>query len=313
MPEFYVKILYSYLKSTFRLSNCRISLTFATLSSLYDGINNVTAEATLINQFRVTLAQILGGGAVAIGIYFAWTNFIVAQETLEFNQRNAQDNLKVAKEGQITERFTRAVEQLGNDKIEIRLGGIYALERISNESEKDYWPIMEILTAYVRNNSPIKTGNVISKDIKNQNKVSLDIQAILTVIGRRKYSYFTGEPTFLDMHETCLQEAIFRRTNLEVAFLMQANLKWAFLVEADLEEANLTLANLEGANLEEANLKGADLEEANLKGAKNLTLNQLSKVKTLYNAKLDDELRIPLEKEHPELFKAPKRVSEDLE
>ena len=40
--------------------------------------------------------------------------------------------------------------------MEIRLGGIYALERISNESEKDYWPIMEILTAYVRKNSSVE-------------------------------------------------------------------------------------------------------------------------------------------------------------
>ena len=37
--------------------------------------------------------------------------------------------------------------------MEIRLGGIYALERISMESEDYYWPIMEILTAYVRKNS----------------------------------------------------------------------------------------------------------------------------------------------------------------
>jgi hypothetical protein len=66
------------------------------------------------NSYRATLAQILGGIAVGIGIYFAWGNLITARE------------------GQITERFTRAIDQLGNPSIEIRLGGIYALERISH-------------------------------------------------------------------------------------------------------------------------------------------------------------------------------------
>lgn len=43
--------------------------------------------------------------------------------------KNTQENLKIAQEGQITERFTRAIEQLGNPATEIRLGGIYALGR----------------------------------------------------------------------------------------------------------------------------------------------------------------------------------------
>ncbi len=38
--------------------------------------------------------------------------------------------------------------------LEVRLGGIYALERIARDSPKDHWTIMEVLTAYVRENSP---------------------------------------------------------------------------------------------------------------------------------------------------------------
>lgn len=61
-------------------------------------INNTTEQATLENQFRTTLAQIIGGGAVAIGIYFTWKNVKVAQATLATNQKNAQDNLKLAQD-----------------------------------------------------------------------------------------------------------------------------------------------------------------------------------------------------------------------
>src|SRR5215218_1041515 len=85
--------------------------------------------------FVVTLAQILGGAALLSGLYFTWRT------------------LQVNREGQITERFTRAIEQLGathadNSKnLELRLGGIYALERISKESEEDHGTIMEVLEA----------------------------------------------------------------------------------------------------------------------------------------------------------------------
>jgi hypothetical protein len=202
-------------------------------------ITNVTEKANLINQYRATsiqlvttVAQILGGITVGIGIIFAWGNLITARD------------------GQITERFTRAVDQLGNEKIEIILGGIYALERISNESRKDYWPIMEILTAYVRENSIIDSHseynslrNVpISMDIQanesTKNEVpkirtmSLDIQAILTVITRRKYSYKHGETKKLS----------FQGTNLQQTNLSEANLSWADLSGTNL--LGLTLLRL---------------------------------------------------------------------
>jgi hypothetical protein len=287
------------------------------------GINNVTEKVTLENQSRATLAQVLGGVAIGIGLYYTWRriniaeedlkvtqeNLKVTQENLEATQKAAQENLKVAQEGQITERFTRAVDQLGNDKLEIRLGGIYALERIASESEKDHWPIMEILTAYARKNSSIEDEDVIA-----QNKVSFDTQAIITVIGRQRRLI---DPLLfdLDIQKTYLRKADLRGTNLEWANLKGTNLERAIFVNSNLEHARLIEANLEGArffwtslertelknadltnayfeiaDIKGADLKGADLKGASLKGAKNLTVDQLSKTKTLYQAELDPEL-----------------------
>ncbi len=62
----------------------------------------------------------------------------------------AQKTVEVAERGQITERFTRAIDQLGSGTLEVRLGGIYALERIARDSKDDHWTIMEALTAFVR-------------------------------------------------------------------------------------------------------------------------------------------------------------------
>ncbi|MFH1141500.1 MAG: hypothetical protein V1724_07575, partial [Chloroflexota bacterium] len=60
---------------------------------------------------------------------------IVGASALFFTWRRIQ----ISQEGQITERFTRAIQQLGDPKLEVRLGGIYALERIARDSPRDHW------------------------------------------------------------------------------------------------------------------------------------------------------------------------------
>ncbi|MDO5841558.1 MAG: pentapeptide repeat-containing protein, partial [Methanosarcina mazei] len=69
---------------------------------------------------------------------------------------------------------------------------------------------------------------------------------------------------------------------------------------ANLQGTDLYGANLQGANLQEANLYGADLQ-----GAHHLSFDQLSKVKTLYDTKLDEEFLVPLKKKYPALFEKP--------
>ena len=92
------------------------------------GINNTTTEADLENQYRATLAQMLGGGAIGIGLYYSWRRVDIAGKDLKATQENlkntyevAQANLKVSQESHITELFTRAIDQLGNQSLEIRL------------------------------------------------------------------------------------------------------------------------------------------------------------------------------------------------
>jgi hypothetical protein len=61
-------------------------------------------------------------------------------------------------QGQITDRYTKAIEQLGSDKLDVRLGGIYALERIAKDSERDHPTVVEVLSAFVREHSdPVHT------------------------------------------------------------------------------------------------------------------------------------------------------------
>ena len=52
-----------------------------------------------------------------------------------------EEQTKADLQRRITESFTKAIEHLGSDNLQVRLGGIYTLERISRESELDYWPV----------------------------------------------------------------------------------------------------------------------------------------------------------------------------
>jgi len=91
------------------------------------------------------------------------------------------------------------------------------------------------------------------------------------------------------------------KANLQGAVLNDAYIQGAVLNNANLQEANLLFANLEGTTLSSANLRGADLQ-----GAKGLTLEQLSTVKTLYEAKLDDDLLAEVKEHFPHLLEEPK-------
>ena len=249
-------------------------------------------------------AQIVGGTALLAGLYFTW-------RTLELNR-----------EGQVTERFSRAIDQLGQTGpdnkplLEVRMGGIFALERIARESPKDHWPIMQVLTAYIRENAPWPT----KEDPDPPEQTPTDIQATLDVLKNRARHYrsrdtgtnYSDDPDNPEIHrlhlaKTDLRRAYLKRTRLEGASLRGADLREADFEEARLEEAWFDGANLEGANFERASLRGAkfsalkpkfgaaslrgakfrraDLEGADLRGvdlsgAEGLTEEQLGRART---------------------------------
>ena len=219
-------------------------------------------------EFVKTLAQIVLGILVIGALWVAWRRATAAEQTVE-----------VAREGQITERFTRAVEQLGNrESMAMRLGGIYALERIAKDSPKDHWQVMEVLTAYVRENS---LWGMYPSVKHSYRKIPSDIQAILTVIGRQNAKY-DGPKQRLDLTHTDLRGAI----------LLKANFQGTNLEYANLEGARLGDANLQGANFSEAILKNATLVKADLKGANFLTVRNLRKGQ-VDQAITDDKTKLP--------------------
>jgi len=242
------------------------------------------------NEARKTLAHIMGGVLAIIGITLAFRRIRALERQVQVGQDQlqvGQEQLQVAKEGQITERFTRAIEQLGSQERAIRLGGIYALERIANDSDKDYWPIRETLTAYVRERAPWQgqSQDANMEEFPEEQEVAegpspwqepkikpaTDIQAVLTALGRRKYRYGQGETKRLDLRNTDLRGIDLRGVHLEGVILQGAHLEGSYLVGAHLvgaflDNAHLKVANLLGALLQGSYLSGVHLESAGLWG-----------------------------------------------
>lgn len=244
------------------------------------GIVRVEDQFSAENEARKTLAQIFGGAAIIIGLIFSWQTIESQRKTLELQR----DDLNIAKEQQITERFTRAIEQLGSEKLEVRLGGIYSLERIAKDSPELHWTIMEVLTTYVTERSPLQSKSIYKNKTHTKDSViTSDIQAALTVISRRK-SEQDGEDHFFKLSQTNLKEANLVDTKLQNADLFNVNLAEAQLQKAKLKEAYLVDADLSGANLSGTDLKGAYLQKADLEGAW-LIETELNRAK-LYDANL---------------------------
>ncbi|WP_162181231.1 pentapeptide repeat-containing protein [Rhodococcus wratislaviensis] len=165
----------------------------------------------------------------------------------------------------MSERFGKAVEQLGSEQQELRLGGIYSLEQLAHDSPDDHWTAFEVLVAFVRSHAPLDQRCVPADKVPGEvAAISIDLQAVLTVVGRRTWQNDRG---LVDLARTCLVDADLSSSHLAFAYLYNANLTGANLIDADLSDANLTGAELTGAELTGADLADAELFDATLTGA----------------------------------------------
>jgi hypothetical protein len=265
--------------------------------------NNLTEKeiVELKNNIRLTYAQILGGMAILVGLFFT-----------ALRLRALEKEAQIAKDGQITERFSKAVEQLGSENSAVCLGGVYALERIAHDSQYDHWSIMEILTTFVRDKAGWQTeewnaemsdiDELVSIEIARTNldweefyevsgdfkprypheekppkRISIIIQTIMTVIGRRALMHEKGRPDRLNLRRTDLPKNDDEPDNLIIP-----PCTWANLTGADLRDANLFNTNLAHCTLNGTDLRGVDLSYTAI------TPEQLKQ------AKVNDKTKLPV-------------------
>ena len=276
--------------------------------------------------------------AALVGVPFIIWRSVVAQEQVVV----AQKQVNVAEQSHITDRISKAVEQLGAEKtvkyhrtneegvklyendsnkkpdfkkpifseetkpnIEVRLGGIYALERISKDSLPDHIQIMEILCAYIRENAPASGAAKPDFDLPQRPddvsdetamdtyykemsetygfggpmwawaqtlKPRHDIQAAITVIKRRDERLRDHETAMvssgqLDRVPLDLRDTCLQGADMSRGHFDNAQFDDASLDGANLDKAEINWAQLNGAQLNRANLYRAELNHVWLNGA----------------------------------------------
>ncbi|MFG2236816.1 pentapeptide repeat-containing protein [Streptomyces sp. NPDC048723] len=268
------------------------------------------------NSIRQTLVQAAGGVALVGTLAFSGVAAVQSFATLEA-QRDAQ----------VTDRYTKAVDQLGSNEPSVRAAAIYALERISKDSSKDHNTVIQVISTFARSSSPRPTLREKEGRLQKSDRPSADIDAAMIVLGHRNMrvekSRLRLDGIYLPnanlrrlrlpgtlLHESNLSgmnaggtETDIRNIDLSGAMVICADLSWADISSYNPREGspadrtNMQFVTLTGSRLIHANLQGAlmggaKLEYAHLEGA-DLRYAKGLKVEQLEKTYIDEKTKLP--------------------
>lgn len=242
----------------------------------------ITAAERLgaVNSVRTTLLQAAGGAVLLFGAYATWRQLRVSQE-----------GLNATREGHITDRFSRAVDQLGSEKPDVRIGALYALWRIADHSPDDREAVISIMAAFLRTHLPwpphgqdAPAADAAINSVPPLETRAADAQVALTRLGvlcqERQPDWLNVSYTDLrradcdglwlhhiNFDGACLEAASIYQVNLTKASLIAANMRHVELGTSILHESRCIEADLRGARMVRADLGNADFSDADLREA----------------------------------------------
>lgn len=237
-------------------------------------------------------------GLLAVGI-FGLGFGVWRALTAHWQARTANRQADVAEQGQITARFSVAVEHLGSPQLPVRLGGIYALWRLAQDSPmRDMQAAVDIFCAFVRNPpfevEEVSYENVGQGGVKPSRKLRSDSQAIMALLAdvnlrfkqylRQNYLMnFSGanlrglrllDAKFgpVNFSEADLRDASLRGCILDEAYFFRARLSSSMFINCGLRKCRFTGVDATesyfvDANLEEASLSGGNFANSSFSGA----------------------------------------------
>jgi uncharacterized protein YjbI with pentapeptide repeats len=253
----------------------------------------------------VLLVAALPGLTALVALLFTWMSV-----------DQARTELRIAQQGQITNRFTAAINNLGSNSEDVRLGGIYALQRIMLDSARDQPTILSVLSAYARRHAPLPAGGFakVPEDVVAVPPPT-DVQAVLSVLADRSIDH-DKRAGLLDFHGTDLRGATVvargkkpsatggmawspgapkSRAPFRMADFSEADLRYSQFNGVDVRDAYFLHSNLAGASFDDVDLSHAQIESADLTrttiSQANLTGAYLTSVK-LHKAELDTAVNL---------------------
>ena len=230
-----------------------------------------------------------------------------------------RDAMQADQDAALSDRFSRVIERLSEGSLPVRLGTLFELKKLGEES-KSYRPyIVEVLSTFVREHieneeywyKPNKderargiflpslhddvhlAGEILSELYKTNNEL------------RASLGYLYAKGLYLghlQLHGADLKKAVFQGARLHHTDLQNASLIGADFREATFFDANLAGADFGYANSREpifgstvqkinTNISAANFIGANVQTAKNLTVKQLLTAQVDDTTLLDPSLR----------------------
>ena len=219
-------------------------------------------------------------------------------ETAQLQVESSQRQTEIAQQGLLNERYQRGAEMLGSENLPVRLGGIYALQRLAEEhSEQYHVQVMRQLCAFVRHPTEVEGQLVV-----DQEEYSMTREEILSIDPDR-----TDLPPIVTLMRFKPREDI--QVAMEAIALCHdknpkaetASSYWLDLHGADLRGVDLSNMNLAWASwtfesvgsyyqfitarrftdmretkLDHASLTMTDLSDVDLSGSTGLTQNRFN-------------------------------------
>ncbi|MFM8800689.1 MAG: pentapeptide repeat-containing protein [Tagaea sp.] len=241
----------------------------------------------------------LAAAAFAVLPFLAWRSWVARR--LAEAQRKSAEAIEL---GRAAEIMAQAFAGLGADKVQVRMGAIYSLERQARERPKDQGPIVQTLAAFVRDACPAPAAPVTAESVYRA--IQVDVQAALGVLGRRArgndppglrlsfaganlsgYDFADGDFTGAsfkgayicaanfagaklrrsDFHLVVADQADFYGADARETSFSAAYCGWARFAHADVTGAVFAGADLRNADFAHARVDAADWRDAMLDGA----------------------------------------------
>ena len=268
------------------------------LQKMEPAIDDLTKRHELILKTRAVYAQIAGGLLLLLTLLAGLYRIEVAQ------RRNA-----IAQKDQVTDRFLRASEQLGNHNDFVRLAGVYAFGRIAKDDPDELATVQRILWAFVRGRAD-KESSLVTDSDETPNIVTGDVQAAMDVLFRlgdlspakgldvsglilpklnltgarlheitfenclltgAKFAGMTGKQ--VSFFNAQLTGADFRNSKIEAPDFRLSNLSNSSFLNAHITRGRFGKTKLPGSDLTKSTFRQCDFEQATLTKAKLVEAN----------------------------------------
>lgn len=230
--------------------------------------------------FKILLT-VIGGLGILFGLYLNYKRTKASDKAIQLQSlaiSKQSDQLELSRKSQIDERFKNAVEQLGNDKEPIILGGVAVLNQIAIENPRDYSEVVfNILTSFIRSSTSIygKTTNdfssttVVQTIIDNLFKPKDDVES--------PYKNYKGNLRNCNLKAINIDNVNFEGFDLSFTLfgmgIYNVNFSGADLGRAQFILSRIKSSNFSKANLHQTLFNMAEIENSNFKEADVLATN----------------------------------------